>query len=586
MVVLAALGLFLALGRYNPLYWVLFKLVPGFGLFRVPARWLLLYAFGAAMLAGIGLQRVSTHVRKHAQGRSPFIRAFGQAMIALLLVLSLAELLLAARALPLTHPTAPGAFSSLRTAPAHILAAQRQEIAPGRFLSLSHTLFDPGDLGEIQQIYQDQLSPEALYAYVVNVKRQEILAPNLPLAWQIYAVDGYDGGVLPLAHYVHLQGLLLDEKDILSDGRLREGLERIPPSRLLSVLGARYVITDKVHDVWIDDVFYDLAFDTALSTSTTPSVSRNDLPRFQATGLGIVTHLEGARDVPDGTRVARIDLTTAGGETLTYFLRAGPETSEGVYDEQVQHRRATAGRQWQQSESGTVVQGNDYVALYHWANPHELAQIRIEALPFGAGRLHLRGASLIDERDGSNVPLILSNDGHFARVHSGDVKIYEALDVLPRAYAVHHTRVIEEEGAALAAMLDPGFDPAHTAILAGGRELDGPQPGKAASAVTILSYEPEEIVLQASLLSPGYVALSDSWYPGWRATVDREPVPIERANLAFRAVYVPQGTHTVRWTYRPQSYLWGLWISAAALLAIAAALPALLLWRRRRPGPH
>jgi uncharacterized membrane protein YfhO len=77
--------------------------------------------------------------------------------------------------------------------------------------------------------------------------------------------------------------------------------------------------------------------------------------------------------------------------------------------------------------------------------------------------------------------------------------------------------------------------------------------------------------------------LSDSWYPGWKATVDQEAATIERANLAFRAVYVPQGTHTVRWTYQPQSYLWGLWTSAVALLAIAVALPALLLRHRSRP---
>ena len=36
--------------------------------------------------------------------------------------------------------------------------------------------------------------------------------------------------------------------------------------------------------------------------------------------------------------------------------------------------------------------------------------------------------------------------------------------------------------------------------------------------------------------------------------MDGQPAVMERANLAFRAVYVPQGTHTVRWTYRPASY--------------------------------
>ncbi|MBK9613695.1 hypothetical protein [Candidatus Amarobacter glycogenicus] len=40
---LTAVGLFLALGVFNPLYWLPARL-PGFDLFRVPARWLALYA--------------------------------------------------------------------------------------------------------------------------------------------------------------------------------------------------------------------------------------------------------------------------------------------------------------------------------------------------------------------------------------------------------------------------------------------------------------------------------------------------------------------------------------------------------------
>jgi hypothetical protein len=284
--------------------------------------------------------------------------------------------------------------------------------------------------------------------------------------------------------------------------------------------------------------------------------------------------------------VAQIHLTAASGETLTYPLRAGQETAEGVYDLNAQHSQARVGHRWQKTEGETVVEGNDYVTQLSWGEPREIARIEVEALPFGSsgtGRLHVRGVSLIDKRDGSNVPTILSNDGHFRQVHSGDVKVYEALDALPRAYVVHQTRVIADDEAALATMVDPTFDPARTAILAGGRALDESQANTDASSVTVLSYEPEEVVLQVSLSAPGTVVLSDSWYPGWTVTVDGRPATAERANLAFRAVHVPQGTHTVRWTYRPTSYLAGRGISLAVLLAIAAAFPGLSVRRRRDP---
>ena len=53
--IIALVGLALAYGLYNPLYWVLGTL-PGFNLFRVPARWLALFALGAAMLAALGME--------------------------------------------------------------------------------------------------------------------------------------------------------------------------------------------------------------------------------------------------------------------------------------------------------------------------------------------------------------------------------------------------------------------------------------------------------------------------------------------------------------------------------------------------
>lgn len=49
----------------------------------------------------------------------------------------------------------------------------------------------------------------------------------------------------------------------------------------------------------------------------------------------------------------------------------------------------------------------------------------------------------------------------------------------------------------------------------------------------------------------GWLVLSDRFVPGWRASLDGAPVPILRADLAFRAVEVPAGRHLVEMTYRP-----------------------------------
>jgi hypothetical protein len=56
-VLLILLALFLALGRYNPLYPLIYHL-PGFGSFRIPAQIIFLYVFGVAVLSGIGSSRI------------------------------------------------------------------------------------------------------------------------------------------------------------------------------------------------------------------------------------------------------------------------------------------------------------------------------------------------------------------------------------------------------------------------------------------------------------------------------------------------------------------------------------------------
>ena len=46
-------------------------------------------------------------------------------------------------------------------------------------------------------------------------------------------------------------------------------------------------------------------------------------------------------------------------------------------------------------------------------------------------------------------------DGQFRRVHSGDVKIYQNVQALPRAYVAGQVAVAADDAAALAALADP-----------------------------------------------------------------------------------------------------------------------------------
>jgi hypothetical protein len=61
-----------------------------------------------------------------------------------------------------------------------------------------------------------------------------------------------------------------------------------------------------------------------------------------------------------------------------------------------------------------------------------------------------------------------------------------------------------------------------------------------------------------------WLLITDTWYPGWRATVNREPVPLLQANGAFRAVPVPPGESVVRMQFQLR-YGWIPWLGWLAL---------------------
>jgi hypothetical protein len=628
-VFLGALGLFLALGLANPAYFIFYKVVPGFSLFRAPARWLYLYTAAVAVLAGLGAdflvyslpEKARITGYKEAQGfprwlmrrtliilcilaafvllLSPILDfpqwptlmvwvllacvGFGLLLVGLsrwcgrmafrlmVVLLIVGELFAASRGLAYNNPTAPEAFSFLRTAPAHLLTDQSLY----RFISMSGIVYDPGDLREIQQIFEGQLPPKAIYDYVVAAKRKEILAPNLPLLYKIASVDGYDGGLLPLKRYITLLRLFLSEEDILPDGRLREQLRQVPEAHLLSLLNVKYVITDKVFDVWIDGVYYDLEHTATLDRGTTPEVAVRNLPQFAATSLGLVSYLEGAEGLADGAPVAEIIVDDTEGYTQRHILRAGLDTAEGDYDavaaiRPIQHAKARIGHHWR-DHSG----GNDYITLVDLGEATALKEITLRYLG-EAGRFHLRGLSLIDERTDTSESVLVSTSGHFRLVHSGDVKIYQNLDVLPRAFVVHRARVIEDGEAAVAAMRDEGFRPDEEAILAeappGWGALMSPQTTLDPDLVTIISYEPERVTIEADLASEGYLILTDTYYPGWRAYVDDKELPIIRADLLFRAVSLSAGQHRVEFNYESGSSKIGAAVSLATLLVIVVGL--------------
>ncbi len=565
------LGLFLALGRWNPLYFLLYQVVPGFDLFRAPARWMMLYTLGAALLAGVGLAALGTWRPRLAR----------LLPTALLIGLAAVELLAAGRSLPRAHPTAPQAVFELRTAPAHLLTSPDRDAvnpaAAGRFLGMSTITYDPGDLADYARVFVESTPPQlddaAFGDLVIALKVQELLVPNLPLFWRIPAVDGFDGGVLPLQRYIRFAELLIPPERLVPDGRLREQIQEMPESRLLAMLNVAYVVTDKVRDLWFEDVFYDRQIGADLRRAPAPLVVEAPLS-FAATHVDLIGYVDGdaaalAALAETTQPVAQLEIVGRNGEIERFALTAGgapgAHFADGALDSDMAAR------------AGAVVAYRDvegerqeYRARLPLAAPIDVAELRFTAEAGGASPhtgLIVQAATLYDARSGMFSALLPSDRGRFRLEHSGDVKVYRNLDGAPRAYLAGELAAVENQDAALDLLRTQA---GRVTVVEG--TLDGAQPSAPGDRAEIVAYAPERVEIITHSAAPALLVLSDSFYPGWTATVDGAPAPIKAVNGLFRGVVVPAGEQRVIFTFAPTGWRAGLWLAGGGAILLLLAL--------------
>ncbi len=551
---LTILGGVLALGIATPLFGLLYRFAPGFNLFRAQARWLAVFALGAALLIGLGIQALqrgldarttkrwraawlalivtlaaatiigarfspeaeyaslparSVLLTWAAAAATTSVLVFGAARSQhrrahIAATLFIVEMLAASQFQPYSRTTDAGALTSLRPSTAHLLA--ERDANDGRVLALSGLFFDPGDKLEQEMLFSQSLSSDEIYDRLIASKHKEILSPNLPLLYRLPSVDGYDGGLLPTRRFVEFTQQFA--ADASKDGRLREFLKAVPALPWLSAMNVRYVIADKTQDVFVDGVFYDLLWTTPLTGARDIS-----LQPYDATALGTIFGLPNAQP---GELVGALELHFTDQRVERFTLRV---------------------------PANAPIDG--FQRTLRWQNPG--APLFARVTPANASRgLVLRGLTSIDERDGSFLSQIASADALVRLAHSGDVKIYRIEgDVAPRAL-LRNTPL---------------------------------------APVIVLDESPERVVVSwpQALRSEDTLVLRDACAPGWTARILQEEgaaeALIECADVMFRGVRVPAGARGVEFVYAPQSLRLGALLST---LGAAILLTLLTVSDRRR----
>ena len=210
-------------------------------------------------------------------------------------------------------------------------------------------------------------------------------------------------------------------------------------------------------------------------------------------------------------------------------------------------------------------------AVFHWGDSFHAA------LRFDSPLFDLLNVRYVLGPAGMTLPA-----DRFTRIEGMSAALYRNERALPRTFVVDRYRVATGN-AARRLLRDGGIDYRREVLLES-EPGAGDRPEAASALATpgdarMLRYQDERLDIETDASGRRLLVLTDAWFPGWTATIDGRPVPIFRADVAFRAVSVPAGRHLVAFEYRPASVKIGAWMSALAL-AIAALMLLSGLGRR------
>lgn len=152
------------------------------------------------------------------------------------------------------------------------------------------------------------------------------------------------------------------------------------------------------------------------------------------------------------------------------------------------------------------------------------------------------------------------------------IKVFENPNAFPRVWAVHGTRKVAGEKQARELLAGAGFDARHTVFMI------GQDPPRLATCdgddVSMSHHEPSLLTIHAQMQCRGMVILSDTWFPGWTATVDGKRAKIEKAYGMLRGLVVEAGSHTIEMHYRPLGVYIGAGLSLLACGIVLLGLTA------------
>ncbi|MCK4223578.1 MAG: YfhO family protein [candidate division Zixibacteria bacterium] len=138
------------------------------------------------------------------------------------------------------------------------------------------------------------------------------------------------------------------------------------------------------------------------------------------------------------------------------------------------------------------------------------------------------------------------------------IYVYQNLNYLPRAFPVYSWEAEKDEAKILSHLKDPQFNVRQKILLTETPPNVTPDtmevPSNRIVPAKVYDNKINSFEVNVEMQKAGFLLLSENYYPAWKAYVNGKQAKIYRANYLFRAVYLDQGEHEVRFVFDSAPY--------------------------------
>jgi hypothetical protein len=152
-----------------------------------------------------------------------------------------------------------------------------------------------------------------------------------------------------------------------------------------------------------------------------------------------------------------------------------------------------------------------------------------------------------------------------------DEVLFDNPNAYPRTYLARSAVPVADPTRAMQVLLSPGIDLRERSVFEGPGEPEI-APALADESASIITDDPETIVIATQTRSRRLLVLADRMDIGWQVRIDGQPAVALTANYLFRGVFVPPGRHRVEWTYHAPGLRAGIAVSVTTLLLVLAVM--------------